>query len=135
MGTHIRIIQTLKRLQEENPNPQCLELGVDSDEVLMRKYFLNYRGGDPDHTRGLRLTDYGLATLCCFVKSHLITLPEGYKPLIRHVIFLDRHCAMPWHLKGNLLTLFETEMAFKAKLAGDLDLLASSLGTSHYRVL
>ncbi len=126
MGTHTQVLNILKRMQGENQNPLCLELELDSNEVLLRKYFLNYRGGDPENARGLRLTDSGLLTMRCFFKSYDIELPGDYKPRNRHVVYLDRHCKMPWHLKANHLILFETEMAFKAKLVGDLDLLVSS---------
>lgn len=126
MGTHVQVLNVLKRLQSENQNPLCLELELDSTETLLRKYFLNYRGGDPENARGLRLTDTGLLTMRCFFKAYDIELQSDYKPRNKHVVYLDRHCKMPWHLKANHLILFEADMAFKAKLVGDLDLLVSS---------
>ena len=126
MSTHVEVINLLKRMQAENQNPLCFDLELDSVDTLIRKYFLNYRGGDSDNTRGLRLTDSGLITMRCFVKAYDIELQSDYKPRNRHVVYLDRRCKMPWHLKANHLTLFEAEMAFKAKLVGDLDLLVSS---------
>jgi hypothetical protein len=126
MSTHLKVIAVLKKLQAENQNPLCLDLELDTDDVLMRKMFLNFRGGDPENTRGLRLTDYGLMTMRCFLKSYDIELQSDYRPKPRHVIYLDRNCRMPWHMKTNHLILFEAEMALKAKLVGDLDLLVTS---------
>jgi hypothetical protein len=126
LGTHINVINLLKRLQNENQNPLCLELETDDNQELMRKYFLNYRGGDPENARGLRLTHSGLMTMKCFFKCYDIELPGDYKSKPRHILYLDRNCRMPWHLYENHLQLFEEEMAFRAKLVGDLDLLVSS---------
>lgn len=126
MGTHTRVIETLKQMQSVNQNPLCLDLELDTTETLLRKYFLNYRGGDPENARGLRLTDSGLLVMRCFFKAYDIELQSDYKPRNKHVVYLDRHCRMPWHLKANHLVFFETEMAFRAKLVGDLDLLVSA---------
>jgi len=126
MGLHVQIIELLKKMQAENQNPLCLDLELDPVETLLRRYFLNYRGGDPDQARGLRLTDTGLLTMRCFFKAHDIELQSDYKPRNRHVVYLDRHCKMPWHLKNNHVIFFESEMAVKAKLVGDLDLLVTS---------
>lgn len=126
MGTQEQVISILKKLQSENQNPLCLELELDSTDTLLRKYFLNYRGGNPEKSRGLRLTDSGLLVLQCFFKSYQIELQSDYKPKIKHTIYLDRHCKMPWHLKNNFLTFFEEELAFKTKLVGDLELLVSN---------
>ena len=126
MGTQEQVISILKKLQSENQNPLCLELELDSTDTLLRKYFLNYRGGNPEKSRGLRLTDSGLLVLQCFFKSYQIELQSDYKPRIKHTIYLDRQCKMPWHLKNNFLTFFEEELAFKTKLVGDLELLVSN---------
>lgn len=131
MGVHTKVIELLKKHQTENQNPLCLELDLDPVEVLLRRYFLNYRGGDPENARGLRLTDSGLLAMRCFFKSYDIELQSDYKPRNKHVVYLDRNCKMPWHLKANHLILFESEMAFKAKLVGDLDLLVNSFKIGH----
>lgn len=123
MGVHVKVIETLKKLQAEQQNPLCLELDLDPTDVLIRKYFLNYRGASET---GLRLTDFGLLTMRCFFKSYDIELQSDYKPHNTHVRYLDYHCKLPWHLKANHLILFEQEMALKAKLTGDLDLLVAS---------
>jgi hypothetical protein len=52
MGTQEQVISILKKLQSENQNPLCLELELDSTDTLLRKYFLNYRGGNPEKSRG-----------------------------------------------------------------------------------
>ena len=126
MGTHLKVIEALKRMHAENQNPLCLDLELDPPDVLMRRYFLNFRGSDPENARGLRLTDIGLLTMRCFFKGYDIELPGDYKPRSQHIVYLDRRCRMPWHLKANHIVFFEKEMALKAKLVGDLDLLVSS---------
>jgi hypothetical protein len=123
MNTHARLIALLRKLQAAQQNPLCRELLTESDETLMRVYFRNYRAGDKDNARGLRLTESGLLTFKCFFKSYDIKLPGDYKVKSLHLVYLDRTCTMPWHITGPHLTLFETSLALRAKLVGDLELL------------
>lgn len=123
MITHARLMEVLRAQHAANPNPLCLDLDTEDDDTLLRKYFLNFRGDNHNTSKGMRLTTFGLTTMSCFFKSNLVELPEGYRPKIQHVVFLDRKATMPWHLRDNFLTLFEDELAMRAKLVGDLDLL------------
>lgn len=123
MLSHARLMEILRAQHAANPNPLCGELDIEEDDALLRKYFLNFRGNDHTTSKGLRLTTFGLTTFSCFFKSNLVELPEGYRPKNQHVVFLDRKATMPWHLRDNFLTLFEDELAMRAKLVGDLDLL------------
>jgi len=126
MSTHLRIIQALKQAYKREPNPICSELEIDEDETLIRRFFLNYRGGDPEHSRGLRLTDIGLLNMQCYFKAHKVELPGDYKAKTQHILYLDRKCRMPWHLRGNFIVFFEAELAFRCKLVGDIELLVHS---------
>lgn len=126
MSTHHRIIQALKQAYEKDNNPLCMELGVDEPDDLLRRYFLNFRAGDPENPKGLRLKDTGLLVMQCYFSAHKIELPGDYRIKPLHLIYLDRKCRMPWHLKGNFITYFESEMAFRTKLVGDIDLLMHS---------
>jgi hypothetical protein len=121
--SHTLLIDAMKKMQLENQNPTCLDLEAETNEVLARKYFLNYRGGNPENTKGYRLTNVGLATFECFFTSYCIELPDNYKSNTKHLLFFDRNCIMPWHLYNCKLTLFEEQMTMHLKMTGDIDTL------------
>lgn len=127
MGVHLKIIDTMRRLNARNPHPLAGELGED-DAVLVRRYFNNYRAGDIEKPRGLRLRNEGLIIMKCFFKSWDLPLARDYRINSRHLLYLDRVCTMPWFLSPKQLTLFEPGLAMRAKLIGDLDILKDAFG-------
>lgn len=126
MGIHHLIIEKLKEEQQENQNPLAMELETVSTEDLIRRFFLNYRGGDPSASRGLRLTHTGVAIMRYFFTAHDIDLGEDYRAMPRHLLYLDRVCTMPWHLYMDKLVLFEDRLAVQLKLVGNMDDLINS---------
>lgn len=121
MGIHHLIIEKLKEEQKENQNPLAMELETVSTDDLVRRFFLNYRGGDLENSRGLRITHTGLAIMNLFFTSYEIQLGDDYRAMPRHLLYLDRTCTMPWHLYMGKLTLFEERLAVKLKLVGNMD--------------
>lgn len=90
--------------------------------------FSNIRNGGGE-TRGLQLTQGGLAVMSSFFKSWKIEFPNQTVFSSRHILYLDRACSMPWYATNLLpvtITFFEPDLAMRAKLVGDLDILLTA---------
>lgn len=127
MSVHVRILDTMRQIHRERPHPLAGEL-AESNDVLTRRYFKNYRAGDPLNPRGLRLRNEGLIIMKCFFKSWDLPMAKDYRINSRHLLYFDRVCTMPWFLTSDQLTLFEPELAMRAKLVGDLEVLKDAFG-------
>lgn len=90
--------------------------------------FTNIRGGNND-IRGLQLSQGGLAIMSSFFKSYPVVFPDQQTFSSRHVLYMDRMCKMPWSADPMLpvtITFFEPDLAMRAKLVGDLDVLLTA---------
>jgi hypothetical protein len=126
MISHDELIALLRHYQSIKPATHLVELFLEEDSYLCRAIFSNYREGAPGEGRGLRLSAIGLSTFQLFFQSWEVHLPEDYIVKSRHVLYLDNITTMPWYLDGPQLILFESELAMRAKLVGDLDSLISA---------
>ena len=87
------------------------------DHKLLRMMFANYRG---EQARGMRLTNFGLQLMKSQFQYYEVRLPE-VASRTSEVLWLDRRATMPYHLQGERLILFESELGMKLKLAdGDI---------------
>jgi hypothetical protein len=118
---HLILLNYCRNYCKENSNPLGQAIQGDDSDVL-RELFLNYRERDPLNPKGFRLTNIGLQYMkMCFAHWE-IHLDGNWRINPKHVIFLDRHCKLPYHLYANILTMFDKEIAIQIKLIGDLDI-------------
>ena len=99
-----------------------------TDEEVIRMMFTNLRSGD-GVWRGLQLSQGGLAIMETFFRSFPVVFPDQQTFSSRHILYLDRMCAMPWSASPMLpvtITFFEPDLAMRAKLVGDLDVLLTA---------
>lgn len=64
-----------------------------------------------------------------FFRAYRIVFPDQQTFSSRHILYLDRMCSMPWFASPLLpvtITFFEPDLAMKAKLVGDLDILLTA---------
>lgn len=64
-----------------------------------------------------------------FFKSWKVVFQDQQTFSSRHILYLDRMCAMPWYADPMLpvtITFFEPDLAMRAKLVGDLDVLLTA---------
>lgn len=90
--------------------------------------FVNFRGGN-EHKYGLQLSQGGLAIMGSYFRKYLVTFPDQQTFSSRHILYLDRTCGMPWYATNFLpieITFFEADLAMRAKLVGDLDILLNA---------
>jgi len=99
-----------------------------TDHELIRMMFTNLRTGDGTY-RGLQLSQGGLAIMESFFRSYPVVFPDQQTFSSRHILYLDRMCSMPWSASAFLpitITFFEPDLAMRAKLVGDLDVLLTA---------
>jgi|HigsolmetaAR201D_1030396.scaffolds.fasta_scaffold01517_15 hypothetical protein len=77
-----------------------------SDEDVARYLFRSFRKSGV-HIRGLRLSNLGLDVLSQCFTSYVIKRPEGRENL-REILYLDRHCTLPYFYSATKIVLFET---------------------------
>jgi hypothetical protein len=126
MSIHYLIVGAIRKAYEVNPVKHVSEITNMTDDELIRMMFSNLRGGNEDSKHGLRLSQGGLAIMTSFFKKFEVVFPDQQTFSSRHVLYLDRHCSMPWHANNYLpitVTFFEADLAMRAKLVGDLDIL------------
>lgn len=102
-----------------------------TDEEVIRMMFVNYRGGN-EQKHGLQLSQGGLAIMSSFFKKFDVVFPDQQVFSSRHILYLDRMCKMPWYATNYLpitITFFEGELAMRAKLVGDLDILLDAFAS------
>lgn len=134
MSLHTVIVNTLRTAYKVQPLVGFEILADDDDNFVKRHLFQNYRTADGDES-GLRLTPAGHLILSKYFKLWRIRLTCRAMSS-RHYLYLDRVCNMPWYIEvaenlpdGSLivlLTLMEADLAMKAKLIGDLDILRTA---------
>jgi hypothetical protein len=99
-----------------------------TDEEIIRMMFTNIRSGTSE-IKGLQLSQGGLAVMKSFFRSYIVSFPDQPTFSSRHILYLDRMCKMPWSADAHLpvtITFFEADLAMKAKLVGNLDILLTA---------
>lgn len=120
MATANDIIAAIRARIDRIENPLLIaEINNNTDDMLCRSWFRNYRAGE--QPKGLRLTNTGLVALKSIFACHTLYLGGDYRVKNHHLIFLDRICNMPWHLEGQHLTVFDKQFAFRFKIVGNMD--------------
>jgi hypothetical protein len=100
-----------------------------TDDEVIRMMFVNLRGGSDDAKHGLQLSQGGLAIMSGYFKGFEVVFPDQKIFSSRHILHLDRTCKMPWYATNYLpitVTFFEADLAMRAKLVGDLDVLLNA---------
>ena len=131
MSIHYPIIAAIRKANEVKPAACASEVPNMSDEELIRMMFVNFRGGN-EHKQGLQLSQGGLAIMSSFFKKFVVTFPDQKVFSSRHILYLDRACGMPWYATNFLpieITFFEADLAMRAKLVGDLDILLNAFSS------
>jgi hypothetical protein len=123
MNIHAKIFVILRDSQKVKKLPLLVDLDTTTDEELYRRFFINFRRSDTTKTRGLRLSYEGLVVIQEFFEKYEIPLPDKFLIKGKHIIFLDQTCTLPYYLNSKHFILFEGELAMRAKLVGDLDIL------------
>lgn len=128
MSIHYHIVQAIRKANEAKPTVFATDIPNLTDEELIRSMFVNFRNGN-EHKRGLQLSQGGRAIMGTFFKKFEVVFPEQTTFSSRHILYLDRTCSMPWHATNLLpitITFFEADLAMRAKLVGDLDVLLTA---------
>lgn len=115
----------IRKAIETRTHPCASEIPNMTDEEVIRMMFVNFRGGN-DHKRGLQLSQGGVAIMSTYFKKFTVVFPDQQTFSSRHILYLDRRCTMPWFATNLLpieITFFEADLAMRAKLVGDLDIL------------
>lgn len=126
MSIHVSLVKLIRKMNTDKPAACAVEVPNMTDEEVMRMMFTNFRGGHKDQLSGLQLSQGGLAIMKKFFKAYPIEFPNQLTFSSRHILYLDRMATMPWHATPMLpvtITFFEPDLAMKAKLVGDLDIL------------
>jgi hypothetical protein len=125
MNIHAKIFAILRNSQKVKKLPLTVDLDIATDEDLYRRFFINFRRSDIA-TKGLRLSYEGLSICQLFFEHYEIPLSENFHIKGKHIIFLDQTCTLPYYLTTRHFILFEGELAMRAKLVGDLDILINA---------
>lgn len=128
MSIHQSLVGAIRRAHGAKPHPAATTIETMTDEEVIRMMFTNLRSGD-GVWRGLQLSQGGLAIMETFFRSFPVVFPDQQTFSSRHILYLDRMCAMPWSASPMLpvtITFFEPDLAMRAKLVGDLDVLLTA---------
>lgn len=131
MSIHQSLVGAIRRAHGAKPHPAATTIETMNDEEVIRMMFTNLRTGD-GVWRGLQLSQGGLAIMESFFKSFPVTFPDQQTFSSYHILYLDRMCAMPWSASPMLpvtITFFEPDLAMRAKLVGDLDILLTAFSS------
>ena len=120
---HANIFEIIRKIQKVKKLAIAAEVETLTNEDLYRKYFLNFRRSDDTMTRGLRLTHEGFTVIKEFFDHYEIPIQEKFHITSKHILFLDRSCTLPFYISSKQFILFERELAMRAKLIGDFDVL------------
>jgi hypothetical protein len=129
VSLHHHLVRLIIEANQKTPSAAGAVLPGMSDDEVMRMIFDNLRTGAGNEIRGLKLSQGGLALMTTYFKAYPIVFEDQQIFSSRHILYLDRTCKMPWHADAFLpitITFFEPELAMRAKLVGDLDLLMSA---------
>lgn len=128
MSFHFQLVDIIREVQKANPKPAATIIDTMTDEEVIRMIFVNIRNNDTG-MRGLQLSQGGLAIMKSFFKSFEIVFPDEQILSSRHILYMDRICTLPWYASFFLpitITFFEPDLAMRAKLVGNLDVLLSA---------
>lgn len=128
MSVHAAIVAVIRKHQAATPKPAATNTMTMTDDEVIRMMFSNLRTGN-DELRGLQLTQGGLAIMSSFFKKYEVSFPDQLTFSSRHILYLDRMCSMPWSADPMMpvtITFFEADLAMRAKLVGDLDILLTA---------
>lgn len=128
MSVHPLIVAAIRKSHEGKPHASATNIVGMTDDEVIRMMFCNYRGGT-DKPQGLQLSQGGLAIMSSFFRSFPVVFPDQQIFSSRHILYLDRMCTMPWYTTNDLpitITFFEPDLAMRAKLVGDLDILLNA---------
>lgn len=128
MSVHHLLVAAIRKAHALTPKAAATNTVGMSDEEMIRMMFTNIRGGNNDF-RGLQLSQGGLAIMSSFFKSYPVVFPDQETFSSRHILYMDRMCKMPWSADPMLpvtITFFEPDLAMRAKLVGDLDVLLTA---------
>ena len=131
MSVHNAIVAAIRKANSAKPAGCASEIPGMTDEEVIRMMFVNYRGGN-EQKHGLQLSQGGLAIMSSFFKKFDVVFPDQQVFSSRHILYLDRMCKMPWYATNYLpitITFFEGELAMRAKLVGDLDILLDAFAS------
>ena len=129
MSIHYQIVAAIRKAYNSKPIAPANLLPGMTDEEVIRMMFTNFRGGNADALHGLQLSQGGLAVMRSYFKSYDVVFPDQEAFSSRHILYLDRTCRMPWYATNYLpitITFFEPDLAMRAKLVGDLDILLNA---------
>ena len=129
INIHSQLFAIMRDLQKSKNSILAKDIETAKDEELYRRYFINFRKSE-NNTRGLRLSYEGLVVIREFFDYYEIPLNEGFSIKGKHLIFLDQICTLPFYISSKTFILFEKELAMRAKLVGDLDILISAFEKS-----
>jgi len=130
VSVHKLLVGAIRKSHATLPKPAATIIDGMTDDEVIRMMFSNIRNGEGT-MRGLQLTPGGLAIMNSFFKSWQIVFPDQQTFSSRHILYLDRVCSMPWYATPLLpitITFFEPDLAMRAKLVGDLDILLTAFG-------
>jgi len=125
---HQSLLGAIRSAHKAKPAPAATNIDTMTDHEVIRMMFVNLRTGDGSY-RGLQLSQGGLAIMESFFKSYPVVFPDQQTFSSRHILYLDRMCSMPWSASAMLpvtITFFEPDLAMRAKLVGDLDVLLTA---------
>ena len=128
MSIHQSLVNAIRQAHTAKPAPASTNITTMTDHELIRMMFTNLRTGDGTY-RGLQLSQGGLAIMESFFRSYPVVFPDQQTFSSRHILYLDRMCSMPWSASAFLpitITFFEPDLAMRAKLVGDLDVLLTA---------
>jgi hypothetical protein len=128
VSVHAALVNAIRKAQALTPKPAATNTMTMTDDEVIRMMFTNVRGSQQD-MRGLQLSQGGLAIMKSFFKSYPVAFPDQQVFSSRHILYLDRMCKMPWSADNTLpvtITFFEPDLAMRAKLVGDLDVLLTA---------
>ena len=112
-------------------DPLPPDISAKSDIEIARMMFSNYRGTGAT-AKGLRLTPLGLSWMRKHFQAYDISVPDGTGHPPSHIVYLDRHCKLPYFINDDKsLVLFDSMFGVRLKLSnGDLSLLIRHDGLS-----
>ena len=128
MRIHLALIAAIRRAHIVKPLAEFTSIENQSDEEIIRAMFSNYRGfnvPDPE-IKGLQLSVFGLYVMQNFFRSWTVEFQDQFFVTAKHYLYLDRATTMPWYISTYppvSIVFFEPDLAMKAKLVGDLNLL------------
>ena len=128
MSIHGALVQAIRKANDVKPSAASSMFPGMTDEEIIRMMFTNIRSGTSE-LKGLQLSQGGLAVMKSFFRSYIVSFPDQPTFSSRHILYLDRMCKMPWSADAHLpvtITFFEADLAMKAKLVGNLDILLTA---------